>query len=466
MKRLITLLTFCLTSLVISAYDFEVNGIFYNIIKGNNVEVTYKSNKEYGDYKGTVTIPASVSYDGTDYSVVGIGERAFYECYGLQSVSIPSSVVSIGKESFYSCEKITSIILPSELKIIENHAFYDCKFESIVIPNSVTSIGEGAFCSCPISEIVIPNSVTTLGAFVFSQCDKLKSVTFSYGLKEIPHNCFFDCDELTSIIIPTGVESIGFSAFTYCRKLQSVTIPNTVKEIGDGVFYDCLSLESINIPNSVTNIGINTFENCEKLKEVNLSDNIKELPKYMFWNCSSLETIVLPSSIKKIREAVFYGCKSLKFIKLPEYITKIENHVLAGCESLETVIIPENVTSIGVSFSNCKSLMNVYCYAKKVPEISDQAFNGANVVYSTLYVPQESVNQYKSAPTWSDFGKILPIDKNYSDIQTPITAINPIKVKKSFDGSVYNLQGQKVGDTLEGLPKGVYIKDGKKQVVK
>ena len=110
--------------------------------------------------------------------------------------------------------------------------------------------------------------------------------------------------------------------------------------------------------------------------------------------------------------------------------------------------------------------MNVYCYAKKVPEISDQAFNGANVVYSTLYVPQESVNQYKSAPTWSDFGKILPIDKNYSDIQTPITAINPIKVKKSFDGAVYNLQGRKVGNTFEGLPKGVYIKDGKKQVVK
>ena len=46
------------------------------------------------------------------------------------------------------------------------------------------------------------------------------------------------------------------------------------------------------------------------------------------------------------------------------------------------------------------------------------------------------------------------------------TAINSVETKKSCDGKVYNLQGQKVGDTLEGLPKGVYIKDGKKQVVK
>ena len=46
------------------------------------------------------------------------------------------------------------------------------------------------------------------------------------------------------------------------------------------------------------------------------------------------------------------------------------------------------------------------------------------------------------------------------------TAINSVETKKYSDGAVYNLQGRKVGDKLEGLPKGVYIKDGKKQVVK
>jgi hypothetical protein len=46
------------------------------------------------------------------------------------------------------------------------------------------------------------------------------------------------------------------------------------------------------------------------------------------------------------------------------------------------------------------------------------------------------------------------------------TAINSVDIKRNYDGSVYDLQGRKVGNTLEGLPKGVYIKDGKKYLVK
>ena len=45
------------------------------------------------------------------------------------------------------------------------------------------------------------------------------------------------------------------------------------------------------------------------------------------------------------------------------------------------------------------------------------------------------------------------------------TSINKVKVDKP-NNNVYNLQGQKVGNSLEGLPKGIYIKDGKKQMVK
>ena len=44
--------------------------------------------------------------------------------------------------------------------------------------------------------------------------------------------------------------------------------------------------------------------------------------------------------------------------------------------------------------------------------------------------------------------------------------VNNMMNGNTNNGMVYNLQGQKVGNALEGLPKGVYIKDGKKQVVK
>lgn len=45
-------------------------------------------------------------------------------------------------------------------------------------------------------------------------------------------------------------------------------------------------------------------------------------------------------------------------------------------------------------------------------------------------------------------------------------SITRVERKIETNGTVYNLQGQKVGDSLNGLPKGVYIKGGKKIIIK
>ena len=46
------------------------------------------------------------------------------------------------------------------------------------------------------------------------------------------------------------------------------------------------------------------------------------------------------------------------------------------------------------------------------------------------------------------------------------TAIERVSCDADNDDNIYNLQGQKVGDSLEGLPKGVYIMNGKKSVAR
>jgi hypothetical protein len=49
-----------------------------------------------------------------------------------------------------------------------------------------------------------------------------------------------------------------------------------------------------------------------------------------------------------------------------------------------------------------------------------------------------------------------------------ITGINNVQTAARVfeDGVVYNLKGQKVGDSLQGLKKGLYIINGRKVVVK
>ena len=89
-----------LLSLNAFAYDVEIDGIYYNLIKkAKQAEVTSGD----GKYTGEVTIPASFEYDGVTYSVTSIGEEAFSDCSGLKSITIPNSVTSIGEEAFYGC---------------------------------------------------------------------------------------------------------------------------------------------------------------------------------------------------------------------------------------------------------------------------------------------------------------------------------------------------------------------------
>ena len=109
-----------------SAYDFEVDGIYYSKNSdGTSVYVTYKCGS-YDLYSGSVTIPEKVTYSGTTYSVTSIGWRAFDNCSSLTSVTIPNSVTSIGSEAFYKCSGLTSVTIGNSVTSIGNSAFKPC----------------------------------------------------------------------------------------------------------------------------------------------------------------------------------------------------------------------------------------------------------------------------------------------------------------------------------------------------
>lgn len=104
-----------------------------------------------------------------------------------------------------------------------------------------------------------------------------------------------------------------------------------------------------------------------------------------------------------------------------------------------------------VIFANNKQTVNIdgVVSDKTVTEIT---FDGDNVTLS--YADNSSETKEMS---------LVSLSFSYDST----TGINKIEeVKKSLQGKVFNLNGQLVGNSLEGLSKGIYIVNGKKVIIK
>ena len=175
-----------------------------------------------------------------------IDNYAFYTCYSLSSVSIPSGITSIGAQAFNGCYSLVSVSIPSGVTSIDTNVFYYChSLASVSLPSGVTSISTYAFYGCYTLEFVsIPSGVTSIGGSAFTSCSAQKYIS-----------------------IPSGVTSIGGSAFSSCPSLSSVSIPSGITSIGAQAFNGCYSLVSVSIPSGVTVINSSTFANCYGMAE-------------------------------------------------------------------------------------------------------------------------------------------------------------------------------------------------------
>ena len=343
-----------------------------------------------------------IKFDG---EVTKIGDSAFNQCESLTSVTIPDSTTSIGDSAFILCTKLKSINIPDSVTTIGDSAFNRCdSLTSITIPNSVTTIKNTAFAGCySLISITIPNSVTTLNPQVFSSCTSLTSVTIPNSVITIL-NAFSDCDSLTTITIPDSVTTIGESAFSSCDNLTSVTIGNSVTTIGKQAFSYCKSLISISIPDSVTAIGESAFSNCDSLTSITIPDSVTAIEKDTFSYCNSLTSVTIGNSVTSIGDSAFSSCRSLISITIPDSVTTIGKYTFQGCYSLTSITIPDGLTTIGgdYAFYYCDNLKSVYCKATTPPSLGNYAFSSSSYNLK-IYVPNESVDAYKSASGWSKY---------------------------------------------------------------
>ncbi len=237
----------------------------------------------------TANIPETVTYDGTTYSVTGIGNYAFQHCSSLASVTIPEGVTGIGMWAFSGCSSLTSITLPNSVSYIGKMAFSWCSALTIInIPSSVKAIESDAFLNTKIYNdksnwdgLVLYIDDCLISANRYNGSSRTYLSDPIYRIKEntrlIADDAFWSCDKVTEIIIPNSVKIIGSGAFSGCSSLLAISIPEDVTTIGQGSFSGCSSLLAISIPEGVTTIGQGTFAGCYSLEEITFPNSITYL---------------------------------------------------------------------------------------------------------------------------------------------------------------------------------------------
>ncbi len=423
MKKLLLLTLGVFFSLLSFAQDFtyEYQGqtLTYTVV--NEVAKTCKtkagtSNESGNKVTGVLVIPETAN----GYKVVEIGDSSFLRCDELTSLVIPESVTYIGVAAFCDCSRLIAV----------------------EIPNSVTTIEDLAFASCiSMTSVVIGNSVSYIGDKAFAFCNTLNSITVT---DDNHFYCSIDGvlytkDISTLVQYPGGKDGV-------------FTVPNSVSIIGNSAFSSCINLTSVKFSNSVINIGNSAFLNCTNLETVELSCRLKTIGECAFWRCFALKSLEIPNSVTSIGDGAFYRCYGLDSLYIPSSVTSIGDYAFSNCRGLTSIDIPNTVKTIGdFAFSTCRNLTSVYYNSTSPINCNGNVFYAATYKNATLYIPQSAVEKCKEIDPWKNFTNIVA--NEFSGIE---------EIEDNVDSTcsyeVYDLRGVKVGDNLEDIAPGLYIR--------
>lgn len=469
-KHLAATVAMLLGCITVSAYDFEVDGIFYNITNRSSftVEVTYYYEEPYS---GDVVIPKTVTYNGAVYTVTSIDDYAFYDCSNLTTVTVPESVTSIGRSAFYGGVKevVLKSTTPPTLTSsgLTNYAI-------LTVPKSAyNDYCTATYWSDLLANIAIDDAEARVKNLTLEAADDKSSLQVAVGddklryvtdltisgtinsydfmvmrnkmpvLRHIDlsnasivhndyehytghhtednvfpqyalHNCI-----LFTLVLPRDITEIDDHSVYSHECLNEIIIPEGVTSIGSNAFSYCASLTTVTIPESVTSIGGGAFDGCYSLKSVVLPPMVETIVSSTFGKCESLTSITIPenSKLTSIGYCAFIGCSSLKSVVLPPTVETIDSRAFERCSSLTEIRIPSSVRTVGSgAFDECSNLNDIYVYTVEPISIGQYTFptSGNNFV-GTLHAPKVSYWNYYYDTQWSQFLNFAEFDEPYEN---------------------------------------------------
>lgn len=401
-----------------------------------------------------------------------IGTMAFYSCEKLEKVRIETeSIHTISYQAFKNCQNLLDFyfVYRNYLKNIDNEAFCGCKRLGYYYDHGYAKI--------------VGENIESIGDYAFKDCgwfgyDDTVFEMLNPNLSHIGEGAFYHTAIMSADLKESKLTEIPDYAFAYCRYLSSISFPDSLKRIGNGAFLNSNGGDNIQSSGSPAGSIHNNY--------VKIPDSVTEIGEYAFANYND-KNLQLPGSNINIKEGAFFGYRgkiscpygssadyylttrkiehttfeeenktfenegfqyiisggnaivakykgSSSNVKIPAEVIDTENNkswevteigeaAFEG-QRIDTVVIPECVNKINAkAFANCSNLKRVFI-GENVNFIADNAFDGSNNQYLTIYCNSNSYAE-KYANSKKNIGcRILnnADNKNNSTMKTSSTS--------------------------------------------
>ena len=448
-------------------------------------------------------------------AVTEIPARTFWACGQLTTIKgIPGqpgawdNITKIGENAFNQCTALTTIKLPAELKTIDAQAFRTCiNLATVDYGTKVETIGDGAFWyTRALKKFFFKGSVKTLGADAFREsgltCVHLK------GDMTIGKEAFMNCTSLKYVEFPATslttqpLTYVAESMFAGCTSLPFITLPSTVTEIKANAFNGCSNLNYVNIlAETPATLATNAFDNTPK----NVYVKASKLSAYQAntdWNTLNLKDTYEQRLATKYatfthdfpvdfvaangRDAMeAYVGKSTYKVTQPTKIQKILKMTKATSIAANEGVILAGTPGTTYTYRIAESAVAKLADNKVMPVREDTLLyqtetdgksnwtlqsdyklhltQDAKTIYcGRAYVHETNETGVQGAKSVV-FG--LSLDDEDGNMTNDATGIESIDAagKADEDNVYYTISGVRVVNPTE---KGVYIKNGKKVIVR
>jgi hypothetical protein len=264
-------------------------------------------------------------------------------------------------------------------------------------------------------------SLSSLSNSCFTGCSSLRSIAIPPQPLRIFHNCFQGCSSLTAVHITdweawlsNAYNNLADNPVYYSHALYlngeevagEVTIPEGMTALKNIALAGMTNVTSVNIPDSVTSIGASAFYKTG-LTSVYIPDSVTTIGNEAFGGCASLVEAHLPSGLTVLNAELFSSCGNLEHVNVPDSVVTIAGGVFGGCYRFKVVELGAGVESIGVNCFYRVVISTLILHSVTPPSLTSL---GVGSGAAAIYVPDESVEAYKTATGWSSYAdKIHPM---------------------------------------------------------